>query len=239
MPSSASTASVAKVRRRDRKPGPMNGRSMLPLFLNVTGRLCVVIGGGPVGRRKARVLVEAGAVVRLVCLEPSPDDGDHSGLQWIRAPYQPRHLDGAMLVFAAASPEINRQVVADAQARGLLVNAATEPEGGDFFLPAVVRRGPLTIGIGTEGTAPALAAAMRLLVEEQLDPAFTRWAELLAELRPGLLASIADSGLREQVLRHLCRPAWLERLRLEDPEQVRAAMLDEARSLLQRGAAVG
>src|SRR5437879_479343 len=106
---------------------------MIPLFLNPDGRLCVVIGGGEVGRRKARALLQGGAQIRLVCLEQQPADLHADGLSWITAHYQPEHLEGAALVFAAATPDVNRRVVADAHARGLWVNAATEPETGDFF----------------------------------------------------------------------------------------------------------
>src|SRR6516165_4791561 len=114
---------------------------MFPLLLNLTGRLAVVVGGGPVGRRKARALLEGGAAVRLVCLEPRPAAEQNPGLHWVTAAYDAGCLAGAALVVAAATPEVNRLVIADARARGLWVNAATEPEEGDCFLPAVVRRG--------------------------------------------------------------------------------------------------
>jgi precorrin-2 dehydrogenase/sirohydrochlorin ferrochelatase len=207
---------------------------MVPVFLNLAGRLGVVIGGGQVGRRKARALLDGGASVRLVCLEPVPDQMRCSVLEWINAPYEASHLDGAVLVIAAATPEVNRRVVDDARQRGLWVNAATEPESGDFFLPAVARRGALTIAIGTEGTAPGLAAAVRLLLEEQLDAAFATWAELVGELRTLLRQTIPDARLRGEVLRHLCQPQWLQRLRDEEPGKVREDMLREARRLANR-----
>jgi precorrin-2 dehydrogenase/sirohydrochlorin ferrochelatase len=200
---------------------------MFPLFLKLAGRLGVVIGGGPVGRRKARSLVEGGARVRLVCLEPRPKDETVAALEWRQEAYHPRHLAGAVLVFGAATAEVNRQVVADAGARGLWVNSATEPDGGDFFLPAVARRGPLTVAVGTDGTAPALAGAVRLLLEEQLDETFGSWAALLAELRPVVHAATTDPVRRREVLRRLCQAGWLERLRREGVEPVRTAMLRE------------
>jgi siroheme synthase-like protein len=200
---------------------------MFPLFLKLVDRLAVVIGGGPVGRRKARALLEGGARVRLVCLEPRPGVETAAHLEWLTEVYHPRQLAGAALVFAAATADVNRQVMADAAARGQWVNSATEPDGGDFFVPAVARRGPLTVAVGTEGTAPALAGAVRLLLEEQLDETFGSWATLLAELRPVVHATTSDPGRRHDVLRRLCQAAWLERLRREGVESVRTAMLRE------------
>jgi len=210
---------------------------MIPIFLHPAGCLCVVIGGGEVGRRKARVLLEGGASVRLVCLEEKPFDFAWDGLDWITAPYAPEHLDGATLVFAAATPELNRQVVKDARSRGLLVNAATEPESGDFFMPAVYRRGipvfgELTIAVGTGGMAPAVARTIRNWLAEQIDAAFTEWLGIIAELRPEIHVRRSARRGRDAIFQFLCEPAWLQRLRNEPVEQVRQAMRMELEHLL-------
>ena len=205
---------------------------MIPLFFNLTNRLCIVIGGGPVGRRKAAALLEGGARVRLVCLEPRPGEEAASALEWLTEPYHPGHLQGATLVFAAAPPEVNRQVIADAHAAGLWVNAATEPENGDFFLPASLRRGDLIIAVGTSGEAPGVARTVRDLLDSQLDDAFGRWLALLAELRPQIQATIASPEWRRALLERLSRPEWLDRLRRESSDQVRQAMQHEMQALV-------
>src|SRR5947208_5664112 len=101
---------------------------MFPIFLDLTGRVAVVVGGGPVGRRKALALLDGGATVRVVALEPASLQADH--LDWRTEPYQSHHLHGASLVFAAATRDVNRQVLADPKDRGVWVNCADEPETG-------------------------------------------------------------------------------------------------------------
>ncbi len=206
--------------------------AMYPLVLNLHGRLAVVIGGGPVGRRKAAALVEAGARVRLVCREPRPADGP--AVEWLAGDYRPDHLDGAALVFAAGPAEVNRRVVADARARGLWVNDAHDPDAGDFLVPAVVRRGDFLLAVSTGGAAPLLARAVCARLEPQFDEAFGRFVALLAELRPVVLAEVADADRRRRLFEDLCRGEWLERLRAEGPDAVRRDMTAAVRTVAER-----
>jgi precorrin-2 dehydrogenase/sirohydrochlorin ferrochelatase len=200
---------------------------MFPLLLNLTGRCCLVVGGGVVGRRKAAALLDGGGRVRLVCLEPRPPDETAPALTWLTEPYRPEHLDGAALAFAAALPDVNRAVVADAHARGVWVNSATDPDSGDFHVPATVRRGDFLLAISTGGAAPALAAEVRRQLEGQFDEAFGQWVVLLAEIRPLVLAQVPDDARRRELFENLCRWHWLERLRREGAGAVRAALLEE------------
>ena len=200
---------------------------MLPVFLDMTGRLAVVVGGGPVGRRKAAALLAAGARVRLVCLEPRPADQTNLALDWRTEPYAPAHLFGAALVFAAATPEVNARVVADARARGVWVNAASDPGAGDLFLPSVVRRGDFIVAVGTGGAAPALARSVRRRLEAEFDAAFGEWVGLLAEARALARQRIIDPDKRRELLERLCGWEWLERLRREGAETVREGLRKE------------
>src|SRR4051794_38596804 len=95
-----------------------------PLMLDVDHRLVVIVGGGVVAGRKARGLIECGAS-RVRCVSPTFDAGIPDGVERIVARYEPRHLDGASLAFAATDdPAVNAAVVRDGRARGVLVNRA-------------------------------------------------------------------------------------------------------------------
>lgn len=198
---------------------------MYPLFLNMTGRLALVVSSGDIGRRKARALFEAGARVRLVCDEACPADGEIGRLQWIHESYRDDHLDGASLVIAAATPEINRQVVTDARQRGIWVNAAGEPDAGDFQLPATIRRGDFVLAIGTGGAAPALAQQVREQLELAFDKAFGEWVALLGEMRPAVRERVGDPERRAAIYHALSDWAWLDQIRSVGADQVRFDML--------------
>jgi precorrin-2 dehydrogenase len=205
---------------------------MFPLFIDLRERLAVVVGGGPVGRRKTTALLAAEAHVRLVCLEPRPTDETADHLEWLKEPFCPEHLTGAVLVCAAATAEVNRQVVAAAREQGLWVNCADPPELGDCFLPSVVRRGDFTLAIGTAGAAPALSRQVRLRLEKQFDAAFGEWVALLAELRPLIQSAIADPRQRRRLFKDLSRWPWLRLLRHRGIDHVREEMLARVRKRL-------
>lgn len=195
---------------------------MFPIFLDLTGRRVIVIGGGVVGQRKLAALQEARAAIRLI--EPQAMSGLPPGVTHLAEPYQPRHLDGATLAFACATSEVNAQVVADARERGVWVNAASAPAAGDFVLPAVVRQGDLTLAVSTGGAAPALARRIREKLESEFDATFAEWVRVLAEVRREVLATVADEARRRELLDAFADWPWLARLRAEGAEAVLAAM---------------
>jgi precorrin-2 dehydrogenase/sirohydrochlorin ferrochelatase len=200
---------------------------MFPLFLNLTDRLALVVGGGPVGRRKAHALLAAGARVRLVCLKPRPAEESSDRLDWQSHAYQSADLDGVSLAVAAANAEVNRQVVADARAGGVWVCDAVAAQQGDFTFPAVVRRGDFVIAVGTGGAAPGLARRVRERLEADFDAAFGEWVEVLAVLRSVARVRIPDRNRRRAFLEAASDWPWLERLRREGRERVWADLVAE------------
>jgi precorrin-2 dehydrogenase/sirohydrochlorin ferrochelatase len=206
---------------------------MFPLLLDLRNRLVLVVGGGAVGRRKAQALLDAGARVRLVCLEPRPAEENAPQLEWRSEAFTGAHLDGVCLVVAAGPADVNRGVVLEAQKRGLWVCDASEPQRGNWLMPAVVRRGDLVLAISTG--VPALTRALRQRLEAEFDPAFADWVALLAEARTLLRERITDEKRRRELLEGFCDFAWLERLRVEGREAVQRALrvvIEEASSTI-------
>jgi precorrin-2 dehydrogenase/sirohydrochlorin ferrochelatase len=190
--------------------------------LELRGKLALVVGLGSVGRRKARGLVEAEA--RVLAVDPGPTDPAPDGVELRAEPYRPGHLDGIALVFAAATAEVNRRVVADARERALWVNAASEPGSGDFRVPATWRDGPVTLAVSTSGASPALAATLRDRAASALGPRAAELAILLARLRPEILVRIPDPTARRRILAAIADPSWLDRLAVEGAEATREAL---------------
>ena len=162
---------------------------LLPLFLNLTGRVVVLVGGGPVATAKLRQLLAAGARVRVVSPEVTDeiarlaaggfqpgDRGDRgSTITLLRRPFVAADLDGAWLAVAAATPDVNRDVAAVAETRHLFVNAVDDPANASAFLGGVVRRGGVTLAISTSGDAPALTALLREGLDAVLPHDLAAW----------------------------------------------------------------
>ena len=192
--------------------------SLFPLFVDLAGKRVVVVGGGKVGRRKAAAAVLAGGLVRVVdpALAPSAEV--------VSEPYSARHIADAQLVFACATPDVNARVVSDATLCGIWVNAASDPDAGDILLPAVVKRGDLTIAVSTGGASPALARRIREKLKVEFDESFAAWVALLAEMRPLVLEAIPDPERRRALLDGFADWPWLDRVRAEGVDAVREAM---------------
>ena len=144
---------------------------LLPLFLNLSGRRVLLVGGGPVAAAKLQQLLAATADVHVVSpdvVEEIERSAASCGVLIDRRPFVPSDLDGAWLVVAAATPEVNREVAIAAEARRIFVNAVDDPANASAFLSGVVRREGVTLAISTSGDAPGLTALIRQGFDELL-----------------------------------------------------------------------
>ena len=167
----------------------------LPIFADVRNKLCLVVGGGEVGKRKAGVLLEAGANVRVVAPQIEPALAEQQGVQAIVSRFEAQHLDGVTLVIAATNDRnVNQQVSELARARNIPVNVVDDPELCSFIMPAIMDRSPLMVAFSSGGASPVLTRMMRGRLETMIPQNYS------------LLAGFAER-FRELVKQRVTNPA--------------------------------
>jgi uroporphyrin-III C-methyltransferase/precorrin-2 dehydrogenase/sirohydrochlorin ferrochelatase len=176
---------------------------LFPLFLKLDGRRVVVVGGGAMAAQRVRQLAESGALVAVVAPEVRAEiEALASEIE--RRPFRGADVDGAWLVIAAATPEVNRAVAAAAEARGIFVNAVDDPATATAYCGGVVRRGGAVVAVSTEGRAPALAGLLREGIAALLPAELEQWTDRAEELRAAWKqARIAMADRRPLLLRAL------------------------------------
>ncbi|MCU0587417.1 MAG: bifunctional precorrin-2 dehydrogenase/sirohydrochlorin ferrochelatase [Syntrophobacteraceae bacterium] len=187
-----------------------------PVFLSLEGRACLVVGGGTVGERKARRLVDYGARVALVSekLTPWLEDQVRQGRMVLLGDrYRSDLVEGMTLVFAATSDqELNRRIAEDTRKTGGWCNMATDPEMGDFLLPSIFEQGSLCIAFSTGGMAPGVARLIREQFERDFGPEWVSALDFLGRLRKAV-KSLEVSGLEtERIFTGLARLSVHERI---------------------------
>jgi siroheme synthase-like protein len=169
--------------------------------LKLTGRRCLVVGGGEVALEKVEGLLACDGRVEIVAplLVPELEALWREGtVAWQAREYAAGDLDGAFLVIAATDvSEINIRVSQDAEARAMLVNVVDVPPLCNFILPAIVRTGPLAIAISTAGASPALAKRMKREIGELFGEPYARLAVLLNEARGWAKSTLPTYGDRK------------------------------------------
>jgi precorrin-2 dehydrogenase / sirohydrochlorin ferrochelatase len=177
------------------------------VLVGLAHRKCIVVGGGQVAARKVESLVAAGAVPVVIApavvreLEVRAQLGEVT-LELRR--FRTGDLAGSWLVISATDePAVNAAVFDEAQAEGCLVNVADDPAHCNFIVPAVVRRGPVSVSASTGGSSPALAHLLRERLEQTVASGWGELAAVLDELRPDLIARFPSSEQRLDFVRHL------------------------------------
>jgi len=201
-----------------------------PIFLNLEGKKCVVVGGGEVALRKVRALLDSGA--RVVVVSPTLNPGlaqlaRVETISLISREYEPKDLKDAVIVVAATDiAEVNQNIAKKARKHGILVNVVDRPEESDFIMPSLVRRGDLILAVSTSGASPALAKKIRMRLEQTFGEEYTPLLSLIKEVR---------KELKEQQLR-VNTEDWQNALDLDllthfiqagEREKAKAALLEK------------
>ena len=158
-----------------------------PVFLKVSGKRCVVVGGGEVARRKVEMLLDHGASIEVISpdLCPELDHLAETGeIAARRRHYRTGDLRGASIVIVATDDHnINLEVVREANRTGIPVNVVDDPGNSDFIVPSCLRRGDITVAVSTSGRSPALARKIRTRLEKDLEEEYAALALLADEVR--------------------------------------------------------
>src|SRR5579884_4130985 len=203
--------------------------------LRLTGRRCVVIGGGEVGLEKVEGLLACDGDVTLVAPEANPalvQLALEGSIRWEQREYESGDLDGALIAIATTDDtELNIRVFEDAEARSMLVNVVDVPPLCNFILPAIVRTGPLAVAISTAGASPALAKRMKREIGEQFGQPYANLAILLNEARSWAKATLPTYQDRKRFFESIVNgePDPIELLRAGDVAGVRELIEDAMR----------
>jgi precorrin-2 dehydrogenase / sirohydrochlorin ferrochelatase len=199
----------------------------LPIFLDVGGRPCVVIGGGELAEARMRALLDAGANVTVVSREAT------NGIKFQAAggkvrnlgrDYEYGDLRGKSLVYVATdNSDIARRVAREARELGIPLNVVDDPESSTFISPAIIKRGDLQIAISTGGSSPAVARLLRQRLERQLGAGYASVLEIMRRARHFLRSHEADQRTRADILKSLAR-SLLDSIETLDETQIDEAL---------------
>jgi precorrin-2 dehydrogenase/sirohydrochlorin ferrochelatase len=216
----------------------------IPIFLQVEGKPCLVVGGGEVALRKIRSLVAAGAALTVVSPEIVPaiaELADAGALGLLRRAYRAGDMAGQELVYAATGDvELSRRLFEEARRLNILINVADTPDCCSFIVPSVIRRGQLQIAISTGGASPALSRTLRQRIEALLGDELEVLLEIMAAARDWLKHHEADGAVRARRLNALAESSLGDALRRGDwhtADKIVAQCLESEVSLADMGVA--
>lgn len=178
-------------------------KNYYPVNIDVSGKRCLVVGGGAVGERKALSLLSCGAFVTVVSktITPALERLAREGrIEALKRLFEPGDADGAFLVFCATNDcELNRGVFELADKKSLLVNVVDEPALCNFIVPAVVRKGPLLASVSTSAAAPAMAKKLKRVLERSFEDGYAPLLEFLSQKRKQIKSAVEDIAMRKRI----------------------------------------
>ncbi len=183
---------------------------LYPITIKVADRPVLVVGGGTIAAFKIAGLLQCAARITVVAPEANDEVrglAERGELSWVRRAFEPADVEGALLVVSAVDDRaVTDAVVSAAHEHNLLVNAVDDPQRCDYYLPAVVRRGPLSLAVSTAGASPGFAGVLARELDESLPDHLETWLELLSEARAALLERYPDEpGVRHRLAKALAR----------------------------------
>ncbi|MBW1642322.1 MAG: bifunctional precorrin-2 dehydrogenase/sirohydrochlorin ferrochelatase [Deltaproteobacteria bacterium] len=199
-----------------------------PVNLDIRGQRCLVVGGGQVGTRKVKTLLECQAEVTVV--SPMVEEtlqtlADTGKIKIEKREYQKTDLDGMFLVIGTTDDEaLNRGIYKDAQKQNKLCNIADSPESCNFILPAIVHRGDLVISVSTSGASPAFAKKLRKDLQKQYGEEYKEFLQLMRAIRKKLLNEQHDPEAHKHHFEKLIDKGLLELVKHRETKKINALL---------------
>lgn len=188
--------------------------SLYPVNINISDKLCLVVGGGAVALRKTKSLLAGGARVRVICPEINAELKNLAlsrEIEWFERGFAEGDLKGAFLVFAATdNPVVQALITEEALKSSVLLNSADDPRNSDFHVPAHFRRGKMLVTVSTGGSSPALAKKIRQQLEIELVPEYELVVGLLALIREKVVSLSDDSRANGKLFSRLLQLGTVE-----------------------------
>jgi precorrin-2 dehydrogenase/sirohydrochlorin ferrochelatase len=196
-----------------------------PIFLKISGRSCLVVGGGDVGTRKVNSLLASGAYVTVVSKDISDELKelvDRGKVKYLEGAFSPDHLSGIFLcIVAIDNKSVTDKIAGICRKSGVLVNVADDPEMCDFYFPSVVSRGDLTIAISSGGTSPAMAKKLREEMEVEYGPEYESVFKVMGFLRDRLMQLGQNSTKLKNLMGKLASIPMAEIIRQGEIEKLK------------------
>ncbi|MBK5964122.1 uroporphyrinogen-III C-methyltransferase [Thiocystis minor] len=203
---------------------------LLPIFLDIKGKSCLIVGGGATAARKAGNLQRAGAAITLVSphlCESLARQAEAGAFRHLQRPFAPADITGNTLIIAATDdPEVNRQIARLAGERQIPVNVVDDPDACTFLLPSIVDRAPVTIAVSSGKTSPVLARMLRTRLEALIPAGYGRLADLAGRYRERVKARFGEPRDR--------RRFWDRVLQGAVAERILAGQFAEAEAVIER-----
>jgi precorrin-2 dehydrogenase/sirohydrochlorin ferrochelatase len=186
-----------------------NKRVYYPAFLDITGKRCLVVGGGKVAERKVVMLLQFNArvtVVGPVMTRALLKLGDEGEIEYFQRTYTAKDLDNTALVFACTDNSvINNRVKKETARRNIPVNVADNPDLCDFIVPSIIRKGDLTIAVSTSGELPLLSKKLRQKIEEVVTDDYLEYLHIMGEFRKHLMKTVKEARKRGLIMKNIAK----------------------------------
>ena len=205
----------------------MSGMKYYPLFMDLAGRACLVVGAGAVAARKVRSLLECGARVTVVGERPAAAFRalERRGARLLQRRFRAGDVARQALVFAATDDSaVNAAVAAAARRRGIPVNAADDPPNCTFIVPALVRRGDLTVAVSTGGKSPAAARLVKERIASMLGDEYAALVRLLGAHRTAMKEQVPGQARRARAWKRMLDEGILDALRMGSGREALATL---------------